>query len=142
MIFSGAMNSAAYGQKILNNEQLLQQQQQYVNPPFTATDTDFLKFMQLMQYYQSVFGEDYVTKVYKNYYDDDDNDGDNHDDHDHHDNHDNNNHHNNWWKKWNNHDNGNHNGKGKDWWKKKKQHMKTHIVITGHQNHVGIAKMK
>jgi hypothetical protein len=40
MIFSGAMGSAK-GQNILNNEQL-------VNPPFIATDTDFLKFMQLM----------------------------------------------------------------------------------------------
>ena len=52
MIFSGA--TSANGQMLLSNEQK-QYLQQQVNPPFTATDTDFLKFMQMMEYYKSIF---------------------------------------------------------------------------------------
>ena len=93
MIFSGAMNAnSVNGQMLLDNEkqQLLQQQQyqqQQLGNPITTDPSymEFLKFMQLMQYYEQVFGKDYVTKIYKNYYDDDDDDDDDDNDNDHDD---------------------------------------------------------
>src|SRR6185503_8224335 len=100
MIFSGATNNAVSGQLVLNNDVKDFQQQLQANGGGSNLDySDFIKFMQLMDYYESIFGSEYVTKVYKNYYDDDDDDND-HDD----DDNDNKHHHHNkdWWKKNNN----------------------------------------
>ena len=123
MIFSGATNNvngqlfpvALNGQTVLPNE-ILQQQQQFlpsINDPDYA---DFLKFMQLMAYYEQIFGKDYVTKVYKNYYDDDDDDDDDDNDNDN----DKKKNHKKWWKDRDrdlDHKDGK---KDKEWWEKEK----------------------